>query len=134
MHFTDLRIYKIAIKLSIEIEELIKEIPYYWTIEESDQIKRSSSSSPSNIAEGFAKRIYPKEFIRYLNIALGSSDETQNHLISLFNKKYINEKIYNYYLNQYKNFSIKTLNFIKTIAKNNNIVLQYNKNANKQSI
>lgn len=127
MHFTDLRIYQLAIKLSIEIEELVHQIPFYWDIEEVRQIKRSSSSSPSNIAEGFAKRIYPKEFIRYLNITLGSSDETQNHLISLYNKRHIKIEKYEYYLNQYKNLSIKTLNCINSVAENNNIDLKQKK-------
>jgi len=124
MHFKDLRIYQTGIENSIRVEHLTKNTPYHWTIEEVDQIKRSSSSVPANIAEGFAKRIYPKEFIRFLNIALGSSDETQSHLISLFRKKYINKKNFNYYSNQYKNLSIKILNLIKTIAKNNNITLK----------
>ena len=124
MHFTDLRIYGIAIKLAVEIEELVHQIPYYWKINEVHQIKRSSSSVPSNIAEGFAKRIYPREFIRYLNVALGSSDESQSHLIALFKKKHIGKEKFDYYYNQYKNLSIKTLNLIKIVAKNNNIDLK----------
>ena len=44
-----------------------------------DQIDRSSSSAPANIAEGFA-RYKPREFARYMRIALGSLGETQNHL------------------------------------------------------
>jgi len=43
-----------------------------------DQIDRSSSSAPANIAEGFA-RYKPKDFARFLRIALGSLAETQNH-------------------------------------------------------
>jgi len=119
MHFSDLRIYQTAAKLAVDIEKLINQTPYNWRIKEFDQIKRSSSSVPPNIAEGFAKRIYYKEFIRYLNIALGSSDETQSHLIVLYEKKYINKNDLDYYLNQYKNLSIKILNMIKAIAKNN---------------
>ena len=44
-----------------------------------DQIDHSTSSAPSNIAEGFA-RYTPKEFARFLRIAIGSLGETQNHL------------------------------------------------------
>lgn len=100
MFFTDLRIYQIAIKLSTEIYEISKKIPYYWQIEEINQIKRSSGSVPSNIAEGFGKQIYPKEYIRFLNIALGSSDETQSHIIMLYNKSHISKLNYDYFLNQ----------------------------------
>lgn len=124
MHFTDLRIYQLASKLTVEIEEFVHQIPFYWRIKEVNQIKGSSSSSPSNIAEGNAKRIYPKEFIRFLNIALGSSDETQNHLILLHNKKHIDKEKFDYYFNQYKNLSIKILNTINSVAKNHNIDLK----------
>ncbi len=45
-----------------------------------DQIKRAAKSVPANIAEGFGKKIYPKEFKRFLMIAMGSSDECIAHL------------------------------------------------------
>jgi four helix bundle protein len=44
-----------------------------------DQIDQSSSSAAANIAEGFG-RYKPREFARFMRIALGSLGETQNHL------------------------------------------------------
>lgn len=44
-----------------------------------DQIEASSSSTPSNIAEGFG-RYKPRDFARFMRIAVGSLGETQNHL------------------------------------------------------
>ena len=121
MLFTDLRIYQIASDLSRDIERLIKQIPLYWKINEGNQVIRSASSVPPNIAEGFAKQVYPKEYIRFLNIALGSSDESQSHIILLYKKNYISRERYDYFLNQYKNLSIKILNLIKSIRKYHNI-------------
>ena len=43
----------------------------------TDQIRRSSRSVPSNIAEGFRKRRYPKMFISKFADADGESSETQ---------------------------------------------------------
>jgi four helix bundle protein len=43
------------------------------------QIRASSASASSNIAEGFG-RFRPKEFARFLEIARGSLTETHNHL------------------------------------------------------
>ena len=123
MHFTDLRIYKIGIRLNKEINQLVSGIPFNWNIPEVDQIRRSSSSVPSNIAEGFSKRFHQREFKRYLRIALGSSDETQNHIILLFNNEYMVEDRYRYFLNEYKNLSIKILNMIKTIGNNIEIAI-----------
>lgn len=108
----DLIIYQIALQLATEIAELVKNIPFNWKIGEVNQILRSSSSTSSNIAEGFAQRFYPKQFIRYLNIALGSSDETQNHLRKLRSDGHLSIIRADYYIKRYKNFSVRILNLI----------------------
>ena len=46
----------------------------------TDQIRRSSRSVAINIREGYAKRRYENVFIRHLNDALGSSEETRGWL------------------------------------------------------
>ena len=56
-----------------------------------DQIRRSSSSAPSNIAEGFG-RYKPRDFARYMRIALGSLGETQNHLRAALNDNLISQE------------------------------------------
>jgi len=119
----DLVIYNFALELAKELHELTDKIPYRWGIKDIDQIRRSSSSVSSNITEGFGQRFYPNKFLYYLNIAKGSSDETQNHLRSLLNKKYINYEKACYYLKRYKNLSVKILNFINHIKRKNNIKL-----------
>ena len=43
------------------------------------QIRRSSSSAPSNMAEGFG-RFWPGEFAHKLRIAIGELHETQDRL------------------------------------------------------
>lgn len=114
----DLVIYQISLQLSTEIAGLVKVIPNNWRIKETDQILRSSSSVHSNITEGFSQRFYIKKFLHYLNIALGSSDETQNHIKKLRNDSHIKMDVANYYLNRYKNLSVKILNFINYLRKN----------------
>ena len=44
-----------------------------------DQIRRSSGAPAPHIAEGFG-RFTPREFARYLRMALSSLQETQTHL------------------------------------------------------
>ena len=45
-----------------------------------DQLTGAAKSVPALITEGFAKRRSTKEFKRFLNMALGSSDEVITHL------------------------------------------------------
>jgi four helix bundle protein len=80
---TELDVYQLSMSLLPAIYEVCKYAPYseHDTV---DQIKRSSKSIPANLAEGFAKRHSAKEFKRYLDIALGSSDETIVHLRILY--------------------------------------------------
>jgi four helix bundle protein len=113
----ELVIYQIASQLAKEINELIKQIPHYWTIEEYDQILRSSGSCPSNIAEGFGQRFYSKKFIYFLNNAIGSSDESKDHITKLGNNGHIKPEIADSYIKRYKNLSIKTINFANYLRK-----------------
>jgi four helix bundle protein len=53
-----------------------------------DDIRRSARSSPSNIAEGYRRR-RPRQFAQFLNVALASIDETENHLGEALEARYI---------------------------------------------
>jgi four helix bundle protein len=58
-----------------------------------NQIRRSSKSTPSNIAEGYG-RFYYGDRIRFCYNARGSLCETQNHLIAAKDLDYINNDLY----------------------------------------
>lgn len=117
----ELVIYQIALQLAKEIDQLVKQIPHYWDIEECGQILRSSSSASSNIQEGFAQRFYPKKFIYFLNISLGSSDESKGHMEKLRNNGHVKPEIADNYIKRYKGLSIKILKFINHLRKKHNI-------------
>ncbi len=76
----DLKVYSLAYKLAMKIFRITKEFPKEETYSLSDQIRRSSRSVAINIREGFAKRKYENVFIRHLNDAIGSSEETRGWL------------------------------------------------------
>ncbi len=119
--FDDLSIYMIASELSSDVEKLVKLIPRHWQIPEVGQILRSSSSVQANIAEGFSQRFYPKKFILYLNIALGSSDETKNHWVKLIDDRHLHRAKSEEITKKYKNLSVRILNFINYLRKKHNI-------------
>ena len=120
----ELVIYQISLELAKEINKIIKQFPHYWSVTECKQILRSSSSTPSNIEEGFAQRFYPKKFLLYLNNALGSSDESKGHIRKFRNNEHIKSKIADEYIKRYKNLSIKILNLINHLKKRHNITLK----------
>jgi four helix bundle protein len=58
------------------------------------QVRRSAASIPANIAEGCGK-ISDQDFARYLQIALGSTHETEYYLLLSKDLKYLREEEYN---------------------------------------
>jgi four helix bundle protein len=74
----------VAWQLCVELDALIFEVtstgPGARDFEWLDQIRASAGSAAPNIAEGFG-RFGPREFVRYLRIALGSLEETSTHLV-----------------------------------------------------
>ncbi len=118
MRYKDLRIYKLASRLRKELYQELISIPHHWNIKEVGQAIRSSSSSVSNIVEGFGRKFYQREFFRFLNISMASSDETQDHIIALKIKGHLNRSKADYFENKYKTLSIQTLNMMNTIRTN----------------
>jgi four helix bundle protein len=76
----DLKVYRQAYELAMEIFQMTDKFPREEQYSLTDQIRRSSRSVAINIREGFAKRKYENVFIRHLNDALGSSEETRGWL------------------------------------------------------
>jgi four helix bundle protein len=85
--FEDLIAWQLADKLKEEVFALCETPRVASDRKFCDQIKESARSAPSNIAEGFG-RYYPKENVRFLRIAAGSIQETRNHLIDGYKRRY----------------------------------------------
>ncbi len=93
MSYRKLEIWQLAREVTGDIHEMtITKLPKYETYEEASQIRRSSKSVKSNIVEGYGRRRYKQEFIRYLVYALASCDETMDHLETLFETKSLPDK------------------------------------------
>jgi four helix bundle protein len=77
--YEDLKVYQRAIDFVVEIYRFTKSLPAEERFGLVDQIRRSATSMPINIAEGSSsssKRV----FNRYLEVALGSGYETKTIL------------------------------------------------------
>ncbi len=111
-YFQKLRVWQEAMQLATEIYELTNKFPSEERFGLTQQLRRSSISIPSNIAEG-AGRNTNGEFKYFLGIANGSSCEAQTQLILAERLGYITEEE-----------SKRTVKHIEKV-KNMNFKLQY---------
>jgi len=66
--YRDLKIYQLAHKLAVEIHEMSLTLPKFEMYEEGAQIRRSSKSVKTNIVEGYGRRRYKADFIKFLTL------------------------------------------------------------------
>ncbi len=85
MSYRDLEIWKLARQIAIAVHRMtLQNLPKFEMHEEGSQIRRSAKSISANIVEGYGRRRYKQEFIRFLVFAHASCDETIEHLEVLF--------------------------------------------------
>ena len=96
MNYRDLEVRQLARDAASAVHRMtLHELPGFEKFETSSQIPRSSKSIRSNIVEGYGRRRYKQEFIRFLVFAHASCDETIDHSESLFETDSLtNEKVY----------------------------------------
>ena len=99
--FKDLIVYQKAYKLAMEIFEISKSFPKEEKYSLTDQIRRSSRSITSCIAESWAKRRYEKAFVSKLTDSLGEEYETECWLDYTNDSKYIHIETHERILSEY---------------------------------
>lgn len=76
---TDLEVYNYSLELLRPLYKLTNLIPQLHR-KIKYQVNEAAEKIPPQIAEGFGKKKSPREFCRFLSMALGSSDEVIAHL------------------------------------------------------
>lgn len=82
--YRDLEIYKESKRLAIEIHKMTMTLPRHELFEEGSQVRRSSKSITSMIVEGYGRRRYKADYVKYLIFSQSECDETIVHLDFLF--------------------------------------------------
>jgi len=97
MSYKNLEVWQMARTLVIDIHDMtLHKLPRFEMYEEGSQIRRSIKTVKSVIVEGYGRRRYKQEFIRYLTYAIASNDETIDHLENLFETNSLKDKdLYN---------------------------------------
>ena len=78
--YKDLDIYKMAYELAIKVHKMSLTLPKYELYEQGSQVRRSSKSVKDTIVEGYGRKRYKDDFIRFLTYAQSSCDEAISQL------------------------------------------------------
>ena len=87
MSYRKLQIWALAREVIIEIHEMTMKLPKFEMYEEGSQIRRSSKTTKATIVEGYGRRRYKQDWIKFIVYALSSNDETLDHLENLWDTK-----------------------------------------------
>ena len=121
MSYKRLEIWQMAREVVIDIHEMSLTLPGFEQFEEAQQIRRSSKSVKSCIVEGYGRRRYKADFIKFLIYSIASNDETIDHLETLFETKSLGDKNVFTLLHQKIDVLGKKLNnFIKAVERSHN--------------
>jgi len=108
--FEDLLVWREGLQMAINIYKSLADCKDYGL---RDQMRRSSVSVPSDIAEGF-ERNSNKEFIRFLRISKGSSGELRTQIYLAIGVGVLDEETGNKLLEKSRHISKMLQNLIKT--------------------
>ena len=93
MSYRTLEIWQASRELVIDVHKMsLTKLPKFEMYEEGAQIRRSMKSVKSCIVEGYGRRRYKQEFIKFLTYSLASCDETTDHLETLFETKSLTDE------------------------------------------
>jgi len=117
--YKNLEIWQLSKAIIIEVQQMtLSQLPKYEMFEEGAQIRRSIKSVRSNIIEGYGKRRYKKDFIKFLIIAHASCNESLDHLEILYETKSLkNEILYKNLHKKIDRLGAKLNGFILSVEK-----------------
>ena len=107
---TDLKVFQVSFEAGMKIFKLSKGFPKEEKYSLTDQIRRSSRSVSSNIAEAWRKRKYPKSFISKLSVSEGEAAETQVWLDYALKCEYMDQENRNQLYDQYEHIIAMLIN------------------------
>ena len=111
--YKDLEIYQLAFQYAIEVHKLSLKLSKFELYEQGSQVRRSSKSVKDNIVEGYGRRIYKQEFIRFLTFSHASLLECKSQLDMLAE---LYPKIdFKQMIQKYDNLGAKIYKFIKYV-------------------
>ena len=119
-NYKDLKVWEKAHEFTLRIYEVTKLFPKEEIYSLTNQLRRAASSIPANIAEGCGKNS-KADFANFLNIALGSANESEYYLLlskDLLYLKLENFETLNKLINEIKAMLISLINKVRAKTPN----------------
>jgi four helix bundle protein len=116
--YKDLEIYNISLDLFFQTHRFSLKMPNYEKFELGSQLRRSSDSINSNIVEGYGRKRYKQDFIKFLVYAHSSNLETVNHLFKISRLYPELSEEANQLIQDYDSLGFKIHNFLDYVEKN----------------
>lgn len=116
-NYEDSDLYKLAKKMAVELHRVtLNELPKFEMYEQGSQIRRSSKSIVANFVEGYGRRHYKAEYIKFLTYALASCDETKAHLELLHETDSIPAIRFEYFYGNYRKIGAMLYNLRQSVT------------------
>ncbi len=115
--FEDLTVFRRAYRVSLEVHRTSLTFPAVEQGALADQVRRASKSICANLAEGFARQSrMPKDFRRYLMMAIGSGDEMRVWSRYCLDLGYIDEATWRHWRDEYQEIVKMLEGLLKSIS------------------
>ncbi|MBI9066301.1 MAG: four helix bundle protein [Salinivirgaceae bacterium] len=115
--YRDLEIYQLSYNLAKEVYYMTMKLPKHELYEQGSQVRRSTQSIKDNITEGYGRRRYKAEFVRFLVFAHSSCDEATSQLNMINDIHFVSNPI-NELIESYEVLGSKIYRFIKYVEDN----------------
>jgi four helix bundle protein len=116
-NFKNLKVWQKAVELAVLVYEVTKSFPTEEKFGITSQMRRSSVSTSSNIAEGSARNS-SKAFCNCLDISLGESFELETQLIIAFRTGIIPEEKFSLLSREIAELQKMVIGFKNTVEAN----------------
>jgi len=120
--YKNLEVWKISRDLVVDITSMsLERLPKFEMYETGSQIRRSIKSVKSNIVEGYGRRFYKQEYIRFIIFAMASADETIDHLETLYETGSLkDDRLYENLHTRLKMLGRKLNRFLQSVKRKHN--------------
>ena len=119
MSYKKLEVWQLARELVVDIHKMtLDSLPKHEMYEEGAQIRRSIKSVKSTLVEGYGRRQYKQDFLRFIHFALASNYEITDHLETLYETGSLtNHNLYQDLHNRLDRLGKQLNMFIKSVSK-----------------